>query len=219
MSCGVGRRCGSDPTLLWLWRRPAAVNLIWPLAWELPYAVGADLKRKEKSIYKLGSPTSGEAESSNSVSFSSFCFAFGMSVLSLGWCSQCNCRQFLDYLLGSPLHLMKEKKEAMSQHSQQIFWDSLWLDQLRCHTQTGTNHRGLREWSILIGLSYSDQLPKGNSRFSFQEGGETIARQPPAALIASLPSFLSGQWGWWQFWLHEHLPYARHWAQHFACII
>ena len=22
VSCGVGRRCGSDPMLLWLWRRP-----------------------------------------------------------------------------------------------------------------------------------------------------------------------------------------------------
>ena len=25
MGCGVGHRCGSDPELLWLWRRPAAV--------------------------------------------------------------------------------------------------------------------------------------------------------------------------------------------------
>ena len=24
VSCGVDRRCGSDPTLLWLWCRPAA---------------------------------------------------------------------------------------------------------------------------------------------------------------------------------------------------
>ena len=24
LSCGVGRRHGSDPVLLWLWRRPAA---------------------------------------------------------------------------------------------------------------------------------------------------------------------------------------------------
>ena len=40
MSCGVGHRCGSGPTLLWLWHRPAAVALIRPLAWELPYPVG-----------------------------------------------------------------------------------------------------------------------------------------------------------------------------------
>ena len=40
MSCVVGRRRGLDPMLLWLWHRPAAAALIWPLAWELPYAVG-----------------------------------------------------------------------------------------------------------------------------------------------------------------------------------
>ena len=48
MSCGVGRRCGSDPALLWLWRRLAAVALIGPLAWEPPYAVGAAVKSKNK---------------------------------------------------------------------------------------------------------------------------------------------------------------------------
>ena len=41
MSCGVGRRHGSDPELLWLWRRPVATAPIQPLAWEPPYAVGA----------------------------------------------------------------------------------------------------------------------------------------------------------------------------------
>ena len=30
VSCGVGCRCGSDPSLLWLWRRLAAVALIYP---------------------------------------------------------------------------------------------------------------------------------------------------------------------------------------------
>ena len=48
MSCGVGRRCGSDLAWLWLWRRPAAVALIGPLAWEPPYATGATLKKKKK---------------------------------------------------------------------------------------------------------------------------------------------------------------------------
>ena len=43
MSCGVDRRQGSDPVLLWC--RPAAVALIQPLAWELPYAAGAALKK------------------------------------------------------------------------------------------------------------------------------------------------------------------------------
>ena len=41
-------RHGSDPALLCLWCRPAAVALIGPLAWESPYAVGAALKKKEE---------------------------------------------------------------------------------------------------------------------------------------------------------------------------
>ena len=48
MSCGVGHRHGFDPTLLWLWYRPAATTLIQPLAWESPYAKGAALKRKKE---------------------------------------------------------------------------------------------------------------------------------------------------------------------------
>ena len=48
MSCGVGHRHGLDPVLLWLWRRLAAAALIQPLAWELPCAVGAALKRRKK---------------------------------------------------------------------------------------------------------------------------------------------------------------------------
>ena len=40
ISCGVGRRHGLDPALLWLWCRLAAVAPIQPLAWELPYAMG-----------------------------------------------------------------------------------------------------------------------------------------------------------------------------------
>ena len=44
----VGQRHSSDPVLLWLWHRPAAASLILPLAWELPYAAGAALKRKKK---------------------------------------------------------------------------------------------------------------------------------------------------------------------------
>ena len=34
--------------LVWLWRRPAATALVLPLAWELPYATGADQKRQKK---------------------------------------------------------------------------------------------------------------------------------------------------------------------------
>ena len=48
MSCGVGLRSGLDPALLWLWHRPAATALILPLVWELPYAMGAALKRQNK---------------------------------------------------------------------------------------------------------------------------------------------------------------------------
>ena len=42
---GVGCRRGSDPELLWLWRRLAAAAPIQPLAWEPPYAVGVALKK------------------------------------------------------------------------------------------------------------------------------------------------------------------------------
>ena len=48
MSCGVGCRCSSDPTLLWLWCRLAAAVLIGPLAWEPPYALGVALKRQKE---------------------------------------------------------------------------------------------------------------------------------------------------------------------------
>ena len=41
-------RRGSDPALLWLWRRLAATALTGPLAWELPYAMGVALKRQKK---------------------------------------------------------------------------------------------------------------------------------------------------------------------------
>ena len=41
VSCGVGCRRGSDPTLLCLWRRPVATAPIQPLVWEPPYAAGA----------------------------------------------------------------------------------------------------------------------------------------------------------------------------------
>ena len=47
MSCGVGFRRGSDPSLLWLWRRPVAIAPIRPLAWESPCAAGAALEKKK----------------------------------------------------------------------------------------------------------------------------------------------------------------------------
>ena len=48
MSCGVGRKLGSELALLCLWRRLAAIALIQPLAWELSCAVGAALKDKKR---------------------------------------------------------------------------------------------------------------------------------------------------------------------------
>ena len=52
MSGGVGRRCSSDLALLWLWHRPAATAPIGPLAWELPYAIHAALKRQKNGKKK-----------------------------------------------------------------------------------------------------------------------------------------------------------------------
>ena len=52
MSYGVGHRHGSDPPLLWLWRRPVATVLIGPLAWETPYAADVALK-DEKTKKKI----------------------------------------------------------------------------------------------------------------------------------------------------------------------
>ena len=47
MSCGLGRRCGSDPALLWLWCRLAAKAPIGPLAWEPLYVSGVALKKQK----------------------------------------------------------------------------------------------------------------------------------------------------------------------------
>ena len=47
LGSSVGRRCGSDLALLWLWCRPAAAAPVQPLAWELPYATGAALKKQK----------------------------------------------------------------------------------------------------------------------------------------------------------------------------
>ena len=50
MSCGVGRRPGLDPELLWLWHRPAATAPIRRLAWEPPYAARAaqEMAKRQK---------------------------------------------------------------------------------------------------------------------------------------------------------------------------
>ena len=60
MSSGIGCRRVLDLGFLWLWLwcRPAAAALIWPLARELPHAVGVPLKRqKKKSIKSHSGPS------------------------------------------------------------------------------------------------------------------------------------------------------------------
>ena len=47
LSCGVGCRRNSDTPLLWLWCRPIAIAQIQPLAWELPYTMGAALQKQK----------------------------------------------------------------------------------------------------------------------------------------------------------------------------
>ena len=49
VNCGVSHRHGSDPTLLWLWCRPAAIAPIQLLAQEPPYAMGSALKSKKQN--------------------------------------------------------------------------------------------------------------------------------------------------------------------------
>jgi len=51
VSCGVGRRHGSDPALLWLWRRPVGPAPMRPLVGEPPYAVGAALEKAKKKKF------------------------------------------------------------------------------------------------------------------------------------------------------------------------
>ena len=53
MSCGVGRRFGLDPVLLWLWCRPVATAPIRPLAWEPPYATGEALEKAKRQKNKI----------------------------------------------------------------------------------------------------------------------------------------------------------------------
>ena len=56
MSCGVGRRQGSDPAWLWLWRWPAAVAPIGPLAWEPPFGTKKQKKKKKSKILSYRGP-------------------------------------------------------------------------------------------------------------------------------------------------------------------
>ena len=62
MSCGVGHRYSSDPTLQWLWCRLAASAPIQPLAWEPPYAPGAALKKTKDKKKKKKEAKEAEKE-------------------------------------------------------------------------------------------------------------------------------------------------------------
>ena len=55
MSCGIGRRRGSDSALLRLLYRLAATALVGPLAWDPPYALGVALEKTKKKKKKKGS--------------------------------------------------------------------------------------------------------------------------------------------------------------------
>jgi len=48
VSCGVGRRQGSNPKLLWLWCRQAATAPIQLLAWETSVCHGCGPKKKKE---------------------------------------------------------------------------------------------------------------------------------------------------------------------------
>ena len=48
MRCGVGCKCCSDPTLLWVWHIPVATAPVQSLALELPYAAVVPPQKKTK---------------------------------------------------------------------------------------------------------------------------------------------------------------------------
>ena len=60
MTCGVGQMLSSDLALLWLWRRPVATDLIRPLAWEPPYAMGAALEKTKRQKKKQNTWTKND---------------------------------------------------------------------------------------------------------------------------------------------------------------
>ena len=55
MSCGVGHKHGSDPKMLWPWRRLAAAAPTGPLAGESPCATETALKREKDKKKKFAS--------------------------------------------------------------------------------------------------------------------------------------------------------------------
>ena len=67
VSWGIGCRHGLDPKLLWLWHRLVAVAPIWPIPWELLYAMSAALKRPKKKK-KVGTICSSQVRQKPEVS-------------------------------------------------------------------------------------------------------------------------------------------------------
>ena len=63
LSCGAGRRHGSDLAWLWLWHRPAATAPIPTPSWKLPHAVGVALKKQKKKKKKKERKERGSTKS------------------------------------------------------------------------------------------------------------------------------------------------------------
>ena len=74
MNCGIGHRHGLGPVLLWLRCRLAAAALIQSLAWELPYAADAALKKEKKKCLRVLSPTAPSYSNVTSTGFQSLPF-------------------------------------------------------------------------------------------------------------------------------------------------
>ena len=116
MSCGVGHRYGSDPSLLRLGCRPAATAPIRPLAWDPPYAASAALekifKKKKRSdlglmAWEAGDPRSCPCSATRSVHTSGFTFS--------SICKMKKLQQMRVLPLDSDVPLRKEKLPTFRQ--------------------------------------------------------------------------------------------------------
>ena len=95
MSCGVGHKHGSDPSLLWLWHRLAATAPIGPWAWEPPCASSAALKREKKNCNEVSPHTSQNGHhQKEGVEKKEPSLIIGGDV---NWCSHCG-EQYGDFL-------------------------------------------------------------------------------------------------------------------------
>ena len=62
MNCGAGHRLSLDLALLCLWLWLAAIALMRPLSWELPYATSVVLKSQKKKKKKESTLTEYQHE-------------------------------------------------------------------------------------------------------------------------------------------------------------